>query len=58
MGASLAQFSLAWCLQNPWVSTVITGASRVEQVHENMKAVNFVDKFTPEVVAEIDGIFA
>jgi aryl-alcohol dehydrogenase-like predicted oxidoreductase len=58
MGASLAQFSLAWCLQNPWVSTVITGASRVEQVHENMKAVNFVDKFTPEVVAEIDRIFA
>jgi voltage-dependent potassium channel beta subunit len=58
MGASLAQFSLAWCLQNPWVSTVITGASRVEQVHENMKAVNFVDKFTPDVVAEIDRIFA
>ena len=43
MGASLAQFALAWCLQNPWVSTVITGASRVEQVHENMKAVSFVD---------------
>ena len=58
MGASLAQFSLAWCLQNPWVSTVITGASRVEQVHENMKAVNFVDSFTPDVVAEIDRIFA
>ncbi len=29
MGASLAQFSLAWCLQNPYVSTVMTGASRV-----------------------------
>ena len=58
MGASLAQFSLAWCLQNPWVSTVITGASRVGQVHENMKAVNFVDSFTPDVVAEIDRIFA
>ncbi len=58
MGASLAQFSIAWCLQNPWVSTVITGASRVEQVHENMKAVNFVDSFTPEVMAAIDEIFA
>ena len=33
MGMSLATFSLAWCLQNPLVSTVITGASRVEQVH-------------------------
>ena len=57
MGASLAQFSLAWCLQNPWVSTVMTGASRVEQVHENMKAIDFVDSFTPEVMAEIDRIF-
>jgi voltage-dependent potassium channel beta subunit len=57
MGASLAQFALAWCLQNPYVSTVITGASRVEQVHENMKAVEFMDKFTPEVMAQIDKIF-
>jgi voltage-dependent potassium channel beta subunit len=58
MGATLAQFSLAWCLQNPWVSTVITGASRVEQVHENMKAVNFIDRFTPDVVEAIDSIFS
>jgi len=57
MGATLAQFALAWCLQNPWVSTVITGASRVEQVHENMKAVSFVDKFTPDVMAAIDEVF-
>lgn len=57
MGASLAQFSLAWCLQNPNVSTVLTGASRVEQVHENMKAIEFVDKFTPDVLAEIDRVF-
>ncbi len=57
MGASLAQFSLAWCLQNPHVSTVMTGATRVEQVHENMKALEFVDCFTPEVMQEIDRIF-
>ena len=57
MGASLAQFSLAWCLQNPHVSTVMTGASRVEQVHENMKAIDFVDQFTPDVMNEIDRIF-
>jgi voltage-dependent potassium channel beta subunit len=57
MGASLAQFSLAWCLQNPYVSTVITGASRVEQVHENMKAMEFADKFTPEIMEQIDEIF-
>ena len=57
MGASLAQFSLAWCLQNPYVSTVMTGASRVEQVNENMKAIEFVDNFTPDVMHEIDRIF-
>ncbi len=57
MGATLAQFALAWCLQNPYVSTVITGASRVEQVLENMQALRFVDKFTPEVMAMIDEIF-
>jgi voltage-dependent potassium channel beta subunit len=54
MGATLAQFSLAWCLQNPCVSSVITGASRVSQVHENMKALNFVRKFSDDVMAEVD----
>jgi aryl-alcohol dehydrogenase-like predicted oxidoreductase len=44
-------------LQNPYVSTVITGASRVEQVYENMKAKDFVDKFTPEVMEKIDEVF-
>jgi voltage-dependent potassium channel beta subunit len=58
MGATLAQFSLAWCLQNPYVSTVMTGASRVEQVHENMKAMQFADKFTPDVMHEIERIFS
>lgn len=58
MGATLAQFSLAWCLQNEHVSSVITGASRVSQVHENMKALEFVDKFTPEVMAGIDKALA
>lgn len=57
MGASLAQFSLAWCLQNPHVSSVITGASRVEQVKENMKALEFADAFTPEIMATVDRIF-
>lgn len=58
MGASLAQFALAWCLQNPYVSSVITGASRVEQVHENMQAIEFVDRFTPDVMNEIDKLFS
>ena len=58
MGASLAQFALAWCLQNPYVSSVITGATRVEQVHENMQSLEFVDSFTPEVLQQIEMTFA
>ena len=57
MGATLAQFSIAWCLQNAYVSSVMTGASRVEQVHENMKALKFVDNFTPDLMNAIDSIF-
>lgn len=56
MGATLAQFALAWCLQNPWVTSVITGASRVEQLQENLRAVDLANKFTPEVMARIDNI--
>ncbi len=55
LGVSLAQMSLAWVLKNPHVSTVITGASRVEQVRENMKAVDVVPLLTDEVMARIEG---
>jgi len=58
MGATLAQFSLAWCLQNPWVSSVLTGASRVSQLRENPKALDFVNRFTPQLLEEIDAIFS
>ena len=56
LGVSLAQMSLAWVLKNPHVSTVITGASRVEQVRENMKAVDVVPLLTDEVMARIEGV--
>jgi aryl-alcohol dehydrogenase-like predicted oxidoreductase len=56
LGISLAQLALAWCLKNPHVSSVITGASRVEQVHENMKALEAVEKLNPEVMATIDHV--
>ena len=42
LGCTMAQLSLAWCLKNPHVSTVITGASRPAQVVENMKALAVV----------------
>jgi voltage-dependent potassium channel beta subunit len=57
LDCTLSQLSLAWCLKNPYVSTVITGASRVEQVHENMKAIEVAPKLTPEVLERIDAIF-
>lgn len=53
----LALLSLAWCTMNPHVSTVITGASRVEQVQENMRALEVRPLLTPEVMREIDEIF-
>lgn len=56
IGATLAQMAIAWCLKNPNVSTVITGASRVSQVHENMKALDVVEKLTPDVMKRIDEI--
>jgi voltage-dependent potassium channel beta subunit len=56
LGCSMAQMALAWCLKNPNVSTVITGASRREQVVENMKALEVVPRLTPDVLEQIDGI--
>ena len=58
LDCTLSQLALAWCLKNPFVSSVITGASRVEQVHQNMKASEVAPKLTPEVMERIDSIFA
>ncbi|TVR34154.1 MAG: aldo/keto reductase [Nitriliruptor sp.] len=58
LGVTLAQLSIAWCARNPDVSTVITGASRVEQVHDNMGALDALAKLTPDVAERIDTIFA
>lgn len=56
LGCSLAQLALAWCLKNPNVSTVITGASRATQVHENMKAIEVAPQLTDELIEQIEGI--
>ena len=56
LGCSLAQLAIAWCLKNPNVSTVITGASRLEQVTENFKALEVAPKLTPEVMERIEGV--
>jgi voltage-dependent potassium channel beta subunit len=57
LGVSLAQLSIAWCAANPHVSSVITGASRVEQVHENLGALPVIAKLTPEILGRINEIF-
>jgi voltage-dependent potassium channel beta subunit len=54
LGCSLAQMALAWCLKNPNVSTVITGASRVEQVRENLASADLVAKLTSDVMERIE----
>jgi voltage-dependent potassium channel beta subunit len=56
LGCSLAQLALAWCVSNRHVSTVITGASRPEQVVENMKAMEIVPRIDAELRARIDAI--
>ena len=57
LDCTLSQLAIAWCLKNPYVSTVITGASRVEQVQENMKASEVAPELTPEILKQIDNIF-
>ncbi len=56
LDCTLAQFALAWCAKNPHVSTVITGASRVEQVRENMKALEVLPKLTEDVMKRVDEV--
>ena len=58
LGCTPAQLSIAWCLGNPRVSTVITGASRVAQVKENMKAAEVADKMDADTRGRIEALFA
>lgn len=58
LGMSTAQLSLAWCLKNPRVSTVLLGASKPEQLVENLKAAELAAALTPEVLERIEAIVA
>lgn len=55
-GLSMPQLAIGWCAQNPNVSTVILGASKTAQLEENLKVVDQMDKFTPELMESIEGI--
>lgn len=54
LDCTVAQLAIAWCARNPNVSSVITGASRVAQVEENMKAADVIPKLTPGILQRID----
>lgn len=56
LDTTMARLAIAWCLLNPNVSTVITGASKVSQIHDNMQAMELLDELTPEVQARIEAI--
>jgi aryl-alcohol dehydrogenase-like predicted oxidoreductase len=56
IGCTTAQLALAWCLKNPNVSTVITGASRPEQVTENMKALEIAPKLDSDILEKVEAI--
>ncbi|KAG6616661.1 voltage-gated potassium channel subunit beta [Phytophthora cinnamomi] len=56
LGVSMAELALAWCVSNENVSTVMIGAKTLAQLEQNLKAMEAVDKITPEVKAEIDAL--
>ncbi|MBK8153612.1 MAG: aldo/keto reductase [Saprospiraceae bacterium] len=56
LGVSLAQFAIAWCAQNPNVSTVILGASRLSQLEENLGALEVLPYFTEELNKQVEKI--
>jgi voltage-dependent potassium channel beta subunit len=56
LGTSQATLSIAWCIKNPNVTTAILGATRKEQLAENLKALDVLPKLTPEVMQRIEEI--
>ena len=56
LDCTLSQLAIAWCAKNPHVSTVITGASRPEQVHENMGALDVLDRLDGDVMSRIKDV--
>ena len=56
LGANLPQLGVAWCVKNPHVSTAILGASKIEQLENNLRALALVPKLTPEVIEKIEEI--
>ncbi len=58
LGTNLPRLGIAWCVRNPHVSTAILGASKVEQLENNLGALEVLPKLTPEVMGKIEEILA
>lgn len=56
LGCDQAALAMAWVIKNPHISSAITGASRVEQIHQSVQALDVLPKLTDEVMNEIDEI--
>jgi len=56
LGATTAAVSIAWCIKNPNVSTAILGATKKQQLLDNLKALEVAEKLTPEVLEKIEAI--
>ena len=56
LGVTMAQLSIGWCIKNPNVTTAILGATRKEQLYENLGALDASAKLSPEIMQRIDDI--
>ncbi|KAG7219859.1 hypothetical protein INR49_018811 [Caranx melampygus] len=56
LGCTLSQLAIAWCLRNEGVNSVLLGASRIDQLTENIRAIQVLPKLSVSLVSEIDGI--
>ena len=56
LGVSLAELSIGWCIKNPHVTTAILGATKKQQLIDNLKAIDVMNKLTPEILGKIDDV--
>jgi voltage-dependent potassium channel beta subunit len=56
LGVSMASLSIAWCIKNPHVTTAILGATKKEQLLDNLKSIEVMEKLTPDVLEKIENI--
>jgi len=56
LGVSTASLSIAWCIKNPHVTTAILGATKKEQLLDNLKSIEVMEKLTPDVLEKIENI--